>query len=56
MNGNNTTNFMKESSKHISNIDRNLKNAKSEALVNFIWSDQLDIMVVTYKVASPSDL
>ena len=56
MNGDNTVNFMKESSKHIFNMNRNLKNAKSEVLVDFIWSDQSSIMVVTYKVASPSDL
>ena len=36
MNGDNTVNFMKESSKHIFNMNRNLKNAKSEVLVDFI--------------------
>jgi len=56
MNEDNTVNFMKESSKHVSNMNRNLKNAKSEALVDFIWSNQSGIMVVTCKVALPSDL
>ena len=56
MNRDNTANFMKESSKYVSNMNRNLKNAKSEALVDLIWSNQSGIMVVTCKVASLSDL
>ncbi len=56
INENNTTNFMKESSQHVSNINRTLKNAKSNVLVNFIQSDQSGITVVTCKVTFPSDL
>ena len=56
INENNTTNFMKESSQHVSNINRILKNAKSNVLVNFIQSDQSGITVVTCKVTFPSDL
>ena len=56
MNSDHNVKFIKESSLHISNINKSLKNTKSEVLVNFIWSEQLGIIVVTYKVASLSDL
>ena len=48
--------FMKNSSLHVANINRLLRNVKSEVLVNFIQSDPLGITVVTNKVASQSDL
>ena len=48
--------FIKESSLHIVNINRVLKNTKTEILVDFIRSDQASIMVVTNKVAFLSDL
>ena len=48
--------FMKNSSIHVTNLNRNLRNAKSEVLVNFIWSDPLEITVVTNKVSLNSDL
>jgi len=35
-NNNNTVKFMKNSSTHITNINRNLKNTKSEVAVDFI--------------------
>ena len=56
MNGDNIMKFMKESSYHVSNINRALRNIKSNVLVNFIYSDLLGIMVVTCKVTSLSDL
>ena len=56
MNGDNIMKFMKESSHHVSNINRALRNIKSNVLVNFIYSDLLGIMVVTCKVTSLSDL
>ena len=56
MNGDNIIKFMKESSHHISNINKALRNVKFDVLVNFICSDLLGIMVITYKVASSSDL
>jgi len=56
MNGNNIMKFMKKSSYYISNINRTLKNIKSDVLVNFIYSDSLGIMVVTCKVTSSSNL
>ena len=48
--------FMKNSLIHVTNLNRNLRNAKSEVLVNFICSDLLGIMVVTNSVLVNSDL
>ena len=48
--------FMKESSYYISNINKALRNIKSDVSVNFIYSDPLGIMVVMYKVTSSSNL
>ena len=56
MNSDNIVKFMKESLLHVSNINRALKNVKSEVLVNFIRSKQSGITVVTNKVVSSSDL
>ena len=56
MNSDNTVKFMKDSSLYVANINRSLRNVKSEVLVNFIWSDQSGIIVVTCKVASQSNL
>jgi len=52
----NISNFMKNSSSHVFNINRSLRNAKSEILVDFICSDPLGIMIVTNKVSLQSDL
>ena len=56
INGDNIMKFMKESSHHISNINKALRNIKSDISVDFICSDLLDIMVVICKVTSSSDL
>ena len=48
--------FMKNSSIYIANINRALRNVKSKVLVDFIWSDPLDITAVTNKVSLQSDL
>ena len=56
MSSKNIMKFMKNSSLHVANINRLLRNVKSEVLVNFIQSDPLGITVVTNKVASQSDL
>ena len=47
---------MKNSFIHITNLNRNLRNAKFEVLVDFICSDPLGITVVTNKVSLLSDL
>ena len=51
MSKDNISNFIKNSSLHVSNINRSLRNVKSEVLVDFIYSDPLDIMSVTNKVS-----
>ena len=47
---------MKNSLIHVTNLNRNLRNTKSEVLVDFIQSDPLRITVVTNKVLLNSDL
>ena len=56
MGNENNIKFMKNSSIHVTNINRNLRNAKSEVMVDFICSDLLGITIVTNKVSLPSDL
>ena len=56
MDNDNISNFMKNSLVHVSNINRSLRNAKSEVLIDFICSDPLGIMIVTNKVSLQSDL
>jgi len=56
MSSKNNMKFMKNSSIHVANMDRSLGNAKSEVLMDFIWSDLLEITVVTNKVSLQSDL
>ena len=53
---NNNSNFMKNSALHVANINRQLQNAKSEVLVNYIHSDLLGTTVITNKVSQQSDL
>ena len=48
--------FMKNSATHVANINRLLRNAKSEVLVNYIHSDSLRISIITNKVLLQSDL
>jgi len=52
----NIAKFMKNSSLYVTNINRSLRNSKSEVLVDFICSDMTGVMVVTNKVAVQSDL
>ena len=56
MNGDNIMRFMKETSLYISNLNRALKNIKSDVLVDFICLDPLGITIVTCKITSTSDL
>ena len=56
MSSKNNMKFMINSSIYLANMNRSLRNAKSEVLVDFIWSDPLRIMVVTNKVSLQSDL
>jgi len=56
MSNDNNTKFMRNSVTHIANINRILRNAKSEVLVDFICFDPLGITMVTNKVSLQSDL
>jgi len=52
----NNSAFMKNSSLHVANINRQLRNAKPEVLVDYIRSDPLGITIITSKVSQQSDL
>ena len=54
--GDNVISFMKNLSLHIANLNRTLCNSKSEVLVDYIWSKNSSIMVITNKVALQSNL
>ena len=56
MNVKNKSNFMKESSAHVANINRALKNVKLEIMANFICSDNRGIIITTNKIVSTLDL
>jgi len=56
MNNDNKAKFMKLSSSYITNLNRALKNIKSEVMVDFICMDQAGITIVTNKVTSSLDL
>ena len=50
MNNDNKTKFIKDSSNHITNINRVLKNIKSETMVDFVQPENSDITIITNKV------
>jgi len=52
----NVDSFIKNSLLHVTNINRQLHNAKSEILVDYIQTKPLGITVVTNKVSQPSNL
>ena len=52
----NNNTFMRNSATHMVNINRLLRNAKSEVLAGYIHSDPLGISVITNKVSLQSDL
>ena len=47
---------MASSSTYITNINRSLKNIKSDVIADYIWLELIGITIVTNKVVSPSDL
>ena len=55
-NDNKIKKFMEDSCNHVTNINKALKNIKSEVTVDFICSDQSGVIIVTYKIASSPDL
>jgi len=56
MDNDNISKFMSSSSKHIANINKVLKNIKSNILADFTWSDHQGLIVTTNKIVSLSDL
>ena len=56
MSGDNVSSFLKNSSLNVANMNRQLRNAKSDVLVDYIRSDNTSIIVITNKVAQQSDL
>ena len=56
MSDNNISSFMKNSSAHVANINRALRNTKTNVLVDYIRSDNTGISVVVNKIAQQSDL
>jgi len=56
MSSDNTTTFMKNSLLNVANINRELRNAKTDILVDYICSDNTGITIITNKVAQPADL
>ena len=56
MSSDNSNSFMKNSSTHVSNLNRLLRNAKTEIAVDFIKSDPISLVIITNKVAIQSDL
>jgi len=56
MSNDNNNSFIKNSAFHVANINRLLRNAKSDIAVDFIRSDPIGIVIITNKVASMSDL
>ena len=51
MSDNNISSFMKNSSAHVANINRALRNTKTDVLVDYIRSDNTGISVVVNKIA-----
>jgi len=56
MGKNNITKFMASSSNYVINLNRALKNIKSEVMVDYVYSEPISITIVTNKVALSSDL
>jgi len=56
MNINNKSHFMKELSAYIANINRALRNIKSEVIADFMQIESLDIIITPNKVAVPLNL
>ena len=56
INQNNISRFIENSSDHIVNINRLLKNIKFDCKVDYIQTEKLSIIIVTNKVASTLDL
>ena len=56
MSAENVFSFMKNLSTNVANINRQLRNAKTDLLVDYIRSDSNGIIIVVNKIAQPPDL
>ena len=56
MSSDNASSFMRNSSLNVANINRDLQNARTDILVDYIKSDNTGIIVTTNKIAQQSDL
>ena len=56
MNSKNKLQFMKDSSSHIANINKVLKNIKSEIIADFVRVENSGIVITIHKLAVPLDL
>ena len=56
MNLNNRNQFIKDLSAHVTNINRALKNIKSEIVADFIYLDNRSIIITTNKVSNTLNL
>jgi len=56
MSSDNVSSFMKNSSSNVANINRQLRNAKTDVLVDYVQSDNTGITIITNKIAQQSDL
>ena len=56
MSNNNKLKFITLSNSHIANLNRALKNIKSDIIADFVWSDQYGLIITTNKVTSLIDL
>ena len=52
----NANKFMASASNHITNINRALKNIKSDVLADYVQQESTGITIVTNNIALPSDL
>ena len=50
MSGNNIKTFMSSSNNHVVNINQALKNIKSDVIIDFIYSDYRELVLVSNKV------
>jgi len=56
MNNDNKTKFIALSSNYIANLNKALKNIKSDVIVDYAYMDQNNIIIVTNKIAFLSNL
>ena len=56
INNDNKISFMEDNSNYITNLNKALKNIKSDIMVNFIHQEQSEITIITNKITSPLDL